>query len=357
MSDPPSQLVEVSQLDGWATQWDRLVDEAPLPSPFLRSWWLTGAGGPQRCFVLAVAGERLVGGLAVDRRGWPGLDLVLMMGDGRLCPDHMDLVAAPGEEDVVIGLLADWFRRPGGRFVELAGVPGDSRVRRALPGTARCVPFAVAPWIPLPGDASTYLAGLSSQLRRNIRRATARVAAEGASHRSKRGPSAVESLGTLRAMHVAQWGSSSRFLTQFDRFAAACRLGVEADEVVVHELATDETVVSIVVSFEVAGRVSLYQSARLMDARWRNGMTVLLAAIISDACDRGFREVDLLRGEEPYKGGLAPERRELFKLLAASGTTGQAAKLAKSAVLTTRRMAEASVHAGRRAVNRMKTEQ
>ena len=279
-----------------------------------------------------------------------------MMGSGYLCPDHMDLLAVPGEEDVTIRLLRGWFQRPGGRLLDLEGVPGHSRLIETLPSPARLVPLAIAPWTPLPDDSKAYFAGLPSHLRRNIRRATTRLTADGASHRSKRGPSAVEALETLRTMHEAQWGGRSRFLSQFDRFVAACRLGAEADEVVVHELANDETVIATLVSFEVAGRVSLYQSARLLDSRWRNAMSVLLNAVISDACDRGFSEVDFLRGDEPYKGGFAPRRRELFRLLAARGPTGRSARLAKSAALTTRRMAEHSVRAGRAGLSRMRPE-
>jgi CelD/BcsL family acetyltransferase involved in cellulose biosynthesis len=268
----------------------------------------------------------------------------------------MDMVAAPREEQVTIGLLKDWFRRPGGRLVDLEGVPAHSRLTEALPIPVRRVPSAVAPWTPLPDDAEAYFTGLPAHLRRNIRRASSRLAAEGAMHRSHRGASVVTRLQTLRMMHEAQWGDRSRFLSQFDRFTAACRLGAESDEVVVHELANDDDVIATVVSFEVAGRVSLYQSARLTDFHWRNAMSVLLNAVIADACERGFSEVDFLRGEEPYKDGFAPRRRELFRLLAARGATGHPARLGKSAMSTARRMAEDSVRAGRTTIDRIRSE-
>ncbi len=90
-----------------------------------------------------------------------------------------------------------------------------------------------------------------------------------------------------------------------------------------HELAVDESVIAIVVVFEVAGRVSLYQSARLTDFRWRDATTVLLNAIIRDACTRGFTEVDFLRGDEAYKKNFAPGRRQLLRLRAATGKSGR----------------------------------
>src|SRR5262252_9614952 len=78
---PPS-LLDVPHLNGWAAQWDQLVDSSPLPSPFLRSWWLAGAGGPGRHFLLVVDGPHLLGGLALEQRH-PVLS-VRMMGDGSL---------------------------------------------------------------------------------------------------------------------------------------------------------------------------------------------------------------------------------------------------------------------------------
>ncbi len=342
----PSLLV-VPHLERWESQWDQLVDLSPLPSPFLRSWWLAGAGGPRRRFLLVVDDDRLLGGLALEEKRRLGLQCLRMMGSGRLCPDHMDLLAAPEDEDATIRLIRTWLCRPGARLLDLEGVPAGARLIRALPSPVRREPCAVAPWTPLPDDSKTYVAALSSSFRRQIRRASARLAAEGATHRANRGPSAVRSLETLRQLHRAQWGGRSHFLPEFDRFAAACRLGAEADEVVVHELANDETVISIVVSFEVARRVSLYQSARLTEAHWREATTVLMTTIISEACDRGFTEVDFLRGEEPYKRRFAPQRREMFRLLAATGGAGRAALKATASASTAKLVAERLVGAGR----------
>jgi hypothetical protein len=100
--------------------------------------------------------------------------------------------------------------------------------------------------------------------------------------------------------------------------------------VVVHELGNDNLVVATVTAFEVAGRVSLYQSARLTDRRWRDATTVLLAAIIDDACARGFNEVDFLRGDEPYKGRFTPNHREMSRLVAGKGVVGRLGGVTKA---------------------------
>jgi CelD/BcsL family acetyltransferase involved in cellulose biosynthesis len=341
------EVLVASHLDGWETQWDRLVDASPIPSPFMRSWWLIGTGGTPAVFVLVVDGDRLLGGLPLEEANRLGLQRLRIMSSGPLCPDHMDLLMAPGEEETTISLIQAWLRRPGARLMDLEGVGAHSRLVETLPGPVRREPFAVAPWGPLPPDSKAYLAALPSALRRKVKRATEHLTAQGATHRTHRGSAAVRSLDTLRQLHRAQWGERSHFLPNFERFAAGCRLGAEADEVAVHELATGDTVISSVVTFEVARRVSLYQSARLTDPLWRDTTTVLLAAIITDACDRGFTEVDFLRGAEPYKHRFAPNERQLCRLLAATGGTGRAALATKSIQSTTRLAAERSLHAAR----------
>jgi CelD/BcsL family acetyltransferase involved in cellulose biosynthesis len=328
VSSPPPGVLVLPQLDGWAGQWDRLVDLSPLPTPFMRSWWLTGAGGPRRHFLLVVQDGALLGGLALDQGRWFGLPCLRVMSGGPLCPDHVDLLAAPGEETTVARLAGAWLRRPGTRLLDFSGIPADSLLSTMLTTVLARVhrePVAAAPWAPLPADAQVYLAARPTKFRRNLRQASARMKAAGVAHRMHRGPSALRSLADLRQLHEAQWGTGSRFLPSYPRFAAACRLGAEADEVAVHELTTGDTVVAIMVTFEVAGRLSLYQSARLTDFRWRDATALLLAEIIADACTRGFAEVDFLRGEEAYKANFAPERRELVRLLAANGRAGRAA--------------------------------
>ena len=64
----PRSLLDIPQLNGWAAQWDRLVDSSPLPSPFLWSWWLTATADLTANFLLVVDGTRLLGGLALERR-------------------------------------------------------------------------------------------------------------------------------------------------------------------------------------------------------------------------------------------------------------------------------------------------
>jgi len=340
---PPS-LVDVPRLDGWASQWDQLVDTSPIPSPFLRSWWLAGTGGPDRHFLLVVDGEELLGGLALEQRH--RLSSIRVMGDGLLCPDHLDLLAVPGHEAGVVSLLRDWLCRHG-RLLDLRGVLAGARLVEALPGRVRREPMAAAPYAPLPDSAEAFRATLPKQFRRNLRKSADRLATEGVGHRTIRGPAVLSRLDILRELHQAQWGTRSRFLPAFDRFVAGCAGGAAVDEVVVHELGDGNLVVATLLAFEVAGRVSLYQSARLTDPRWRDATTALLAAIIDDACARGFTEVDFLRGEESYKGRFTPHHREMFRLVAGSGVVGRLGLVSTAATFHAKQAAVRCIRLGR----------
>ena len=348
---PPS-LLDIPHLNAWAAQWDQLVDSSPLPSPFLRSWWLTGAGGPGRHFLLVVDGARLLGGLALEKHR-PMLSL-RMMGDGSLCPDHLDLLAAPGHEAAVVSVLRDWLCRPGERLLDLKGIRAGSRLIEALPGRVRREPMSVAPFAPLPDSPEAYRATLSPQFRKNLRVSAKRLAAEGVTHQTIRGRAVLQRLDILRELHQSQWGGRSNFLPVFNRFAAGFAGGCAADEVAVHELGNDSLVVATVTAFEVAGRTSLYQSARLTDRRWRDATTVLLAAIIDDACARGFSEVDFLRGDEPYKGRFTADHRQVLRLVAGRGVAGRFGGVTEAATFRARQTAVRCVRFGRSTVARWK---
>lgn len=344
MTSVEPDLLVLSELGGWSAQWDRLVDVRPVPTPFLRSWWLAAAAGSEPRFVLVTRDGQLLGGLALEEGRRAGVPCLRMMGAGPLCPDHLDLLAAPSQEQVVALAIARWLSRPGSRLLILEGLAATSWLRVALPGRVSRETIAVAPWTPIPADAAEYIDARPALFRRNLRRASARLASAGATFRVSRGMAAVERLDVLRQLHAAQWGAHSNFLPGFHRFAAGCRLAARRDEISVHELIAGQTVAAILVAFEVAQRMSLYQSARLTDARWREASTVLLAAAIRDACERGLTEVDFLRGDEPYKRNFTSEQRELIRLRSATGWLAQAVMVADTTLSKAKAMAARAAH-------------
>ncbi len=341
------RVVVRTRLGPHEAAWDALVERLPLPSPFLRSWWLQHAAGPNPRFLLVLEGDALLGGLALEEGRWLGVPRLRMMGAGALCPDHLDIVALPGRGKDVLGAVAAWLCRPGPRLLDLEGVAAGARVAAALPGRVRREVVDVAPWTPLPGDFEDWLRGRSRNFRANLRKAANRLGREGATYRVARGDQMAAALAALRQLHAARWGTRSRFLAAYERFAAAGRVGAARGELAVHELVAGDTVVAAMGCFEVAGRLSFYQSGWVPAHRWRNASTLLLARVVEDACRRGCTEIDLLRGNEPYKQGFATAVRELLRLRAAHGAAGRAALAALVLAGRARRLAGRAL-AGRR---------
>jgi CelD/BcsL family acetyltransferase involved in cellulose biosynthesis len=337
------RLVVQTQLGPHGAVWDALVERLPLPSPFLRSWWLEHTAGPNPRFLLVLDGDALLGGLALEEDRWFGVARLRVMGAGALCPDHLDVVALRGRDEDVLAALATWLRRPGSRLLDLQGVAAGARVAAVLPGRVRREVVDVAPWTPLPGDPDDWLRARSRNFRSNLRKAANRLGRESATYRVTRGAPVDAALAALEHLHAARWGVRSRFLAAYERFAAAGRVGAAHGELAFHELVVGGTVVAATGSFEVAGRVSLYQSGWLPAHRWRNASTLLLAKVIEDACQRGFTEVDLLRGDEPYKRRFASATRELLRLRAAHGPAGLVALAALVLASRARRLASRAV--------------
>ncbi|MDQ6847434.1 MAG: GNAT family N-acetyltransferase [Candidatus Dormibacteraeota bacterium] len=306
----------VSALGRNAQAWDRLVDRMALPSPFLRSWWLANAAGGEPYILLVVEGDRLIGGLALERDRHLGVERLRTLGSGVLCPDHLDAVAAPGRERLVVRALRSWLSRAGDVLLDLDGVVEDPLLWRALPGRVRRDLGAVAPFMRLGIDVAQQG---SRSVRRRAARAERRLVKESGGCVVAPVDDTDEALRLLQRLHTQRWGGASGFLDGFTRFAALCHAAAAQGELAVSALRAGDEAVAVMAAFEVAGRISNYQSGRETDHRWRGVGTLLLARVIDDAGRRGISEVDLLRGDEAYKSDFATGRRGLWRLRCATG--------------------------------------
>jgi CelD/BcsL family acetyltransferase involved in cellulose biosynthesis len=329
-------------LRGMDAAWDSLVDRSPLPSPFLRSWWLEGVAGPRPVFVLVFRNDRLVGGAAFERDRVLGVERLRAAGF-RLDPDHLDLVADPAHVEDVVGELRAWLTRRGARIIDLVGLAEGARIIDSLPAPVRQAAFDQAPWSPLPPSLDEYLEQRPRELLRLIGQPRRRLERAGAEHRVVGAEDAQAALERFRRLHEAQWGDRSDFLPEFDRFARAGQEGIARGELVVRELWVDGDVVATHVCFVTAGRLSDYQAGRDGDRRWRGAGTWLTAVAVGDACERGCHEYDFLRGAEPYKEQWASNARSLVR---AAATSGWRARLV-AALLRTRRRAQEALRRSR----------
>lgn len=319
----PAHVTTQPALGAEASAWDALVELQPIPSPFLRSWWLEGAAGHKPCFVLVRDEGNLIGGLALEEDRRLLVPRLLAVGSA-LAPDHLDLVAAPGREDDVIRALANWFRRKGSRVVDLCCLVEHPQVVRSMPSVDSVEVVEAAPWTPLPSDFDSYMAQRPSRLNNSLDRTRRRLSKEGARYHRVEPTELEPALRALRALHEQVFGERSLFLPYFERFATVARAGMVRGELVLHQLRLDDKVIASDVTFEVAGRVSYYQSGRDTDRRWRGAGVYLEYCILKDACRRGFQEFDHLRGKEQYKREWAPHTRPLTRVVATHGPLGRA---------------------------------
>lgn len=324
-------------------EWDRLVDAASVPSPFLRSWWLEPTMGPGARFVMVFRADELLGGIAFAEDRVLGVPR-LRMGHGLLKPDHLDLVAAPEHRADVVDALRSWLRRDAPRIIDLSGIAQHSLVRDALPGRVRVAVDGLAPWARLPDTYDEYLAARPSQLRNSLRRAERRLDKLGATHRLVAPDQVGEALDTLRRLHALRFREWSGLLPRFDDFAEAARGGARHGEVACHELVVDGEARACEVWFEVGGIGSFYQSGRDPDPAWNGAGTVLKARAIERLCALGFTHIDLLRDDEPYKRAWAPDARAIVRLEAAIGARARIV----GALLPVARRSKRAVHALRR---------
>ncbi|MGQ0802691.1 MAG: GNAT family N-acetyltransferase [Actinomycetota bacterium] len=303
--------------------WDALVDASPLPSPFLRSWWLEAAAGPEPRFVLVMDDDALVGGLALEEDRVLGVPRLREMG-ATLGADHLDVVAASGREDEVVGALTEWFRSRKPLLVDLVGCTADARVAEALPGRVRRDPLDDAPYTPFPPTLEEYLTERPAKFRNMVARPRKRLERAGVQHHVAGPADCARVVDSLRRLHAVQFEGRSEFLPAFDRFARAVPAGVERGELVLHELALDDRAIAVDVCFEVAGRLSYYQGGRDGGYEWRGCGTLLMLLSVEHAYERGCHEFDLLRGMEPYKETWANAIRGLVRLRSAVGTRARA---------------------------------
>jgi CelD/BcsL family acetyltransferase involved in cellulose biosynthesis len=318
----------VPRLGDTAATWDDLVTQAAVPSPFLRSWWLDAVADEKSEFILVLDAGTVVGGIALERRRRVlGVPIYRFAGSGALCPDHLDLLAARGKEGIVRAAITEWFTQSGSRVLDLEGLVEDSLLEQTFPA-ARTTTTDLAPWDQLPASAAEYVVTLSANLRKTLRQTKRRFAAAGVSHRrisyrnaSRGDNAAAAALDEFTELQKLRGGRGA-LLRETPRLVPALMVGLDRGEVRIDILETDDRVILVLISFQLARAVRLYQSARRLDDEWRDALAVALLEVVRQACEDGCRELDLLRGDESYKSRFVRRKRQIRHLRAAHGLFG-----------------------------------
>lgn len=316
-----SYVIETTTLGRWASDWDGLAMHGQLISPFLRSWWLEATSTTRNHFLLVFDGPRLIGGLALERWRLGVVQYFRVLSAGVLCPDHIDLVAAPDQIEHVTRALRAWFLSGPSRILDLEGVSQNARILTTFPGSTSSQ-LDVSRYTPLTGSFDEYLGSRRRTVRQRVRKASRRSAAAGVEFRKLRPDEHCRAMDDYIALN-RQRADRARLLRKETSLRRAIGLGTQAGEVEIFAAETRGSSIALSILFRVGNRLHGYQSARDIAQAYDHVGTALQMFVIERAIAEDIDELDFLRGDERHKHSFADEQRQLLTLRAAHGAAGR----------------------------------
>ena len=305
--------------------WEALHAGSALRSPFL-SWawqreWLAVFGEGRRLELRTVTDDagRLLAALplveiAPDR---------LMLAGGADVSDYLDLLARAGQEAAAWSALLE--ARAAERATwELHAVPGGSPTVGALPALAAGMGLRAAaeieercPVLALPETWDAFLAALPKKHRHELTRKIRRFEREVPDGRVvwESTPEGIgRRLDDFLALHRASREGKAKFMdARMERFFRSAIAALAASGGArLALLERPDGAMAAFVTLEWNGTVGLYNSGFAPAHAALSPGLVLLAHVVRDALERGFRRFDFLRGEERYKYEFGPSPEPVY---------------------------------------------
>jgi CelD/BcsL family acetyltransferase involved in cellulose biosynthesis len=320
-----------AELAGLAAGWNALVRAMPRPCPFLLhgwllEWWRHHRQGRTLAIQVARRDGRLAGALPLCVSSRFGLRVTEFMG-GTSAP-LADLLLAPGEDPAVAAALAERISASG-EFVDLFGLPGGSRLARALPaGSITMLERIEAPVLDLHGGwKAIYEQRISSRRRRERARRRRRLEVLGRVRISvAQSPDELAArLEDAFRLHALRWQGrhpGPEFSTPVGRAFHRAAL---------RRLAEDD--VPRLVTLTVGGRPAAFSLHLLLErtvygvsmgfdpelAHFSPGTETLLRAL-ELAIDEGAERVEFLGAADPYKQALTDRLEPLHEAIGLPST-------------------------------------
>lgn len=301
-------------------EWDRLAGLSRSATLFstrewLRHWWNCFGTEGELWLVAARSPAGELWGLApwVFQSAEGGQRVVRRLGHVNTC-DYMDLLVHRDHEGPTLKALWDHLedRLGPGDLLELRAVPDSSPTLALLPPLARSAGYEVrleleesCPGIQLPEDWETYLGLLGQKDRHELRRKLRR-----AEQRAQLTLDTLEGTGPLREeipsfleLHAKSSASKAEFMDPqmkgFFLFLPEA-LG-PAGHLQLSFLSADGRRIAALLCLKYRDTLYVYNSGYDPDYSLLSPGIVLVARVIQEAIERGYRRVDFLRGREPYK--------------------------------------------------------
>jgi len=326
VNDRPAAALRVERVADLAAfralqpEWDALADCSPNATIFqtwgwLASWWEAFGEGAELCVLTAREGADLggVAPLVRSRHGVLGRKRWVIEFLGTRSADYCDLLAPPGRADVRLALLR-WLgeHRRLWNLVQLDNIPSTSATLeacRALWGARPALhdlqPLCKAPKLMLSGPDC----GAQALHTRRLREAHKVLQRYGQISWRRLPEDEVEAhLDAFFAQHIKRWGETetpSMFTSEQHRgfYHALARNLAPTGRLFLAVTYLDEK--PIAYDWGYLYRNSLMLHTRTYDYPHGSPGSVALRHWIGYAVERCLAEVDLGRGEEPYKCSVA----------------------------------------------------
>lgn len=281
---------------------------------WLETWWSTFRGQALRLFVLAFyRGERLVGcaPLVSVRPGRLPLRRLELM--GVLRSDYLDFVLEDGQEKFVLEAFERHLQNSRRwDLLDLQQLPEDSPtlafLRQRQPALQCAIRLQeVCPYISLPADWKTFLAGLGKKNRYNVGYYKRLMERDFKVNLRRAEPEDLEdSMDDLFRLHQLRWRKRklpgalfSSKVRLFHRTVAKALL--ECGKLDLYRLDLDGRAVALLYCFAENGRGYYYLGGFDPEFSRYSAGTVLTAHAIEQSILRGDAIFDFLRGDEAYK--------------------------------------------------------
>jgi CelD/BcsL family acetyltransferase involved in cellulose biosynthesis len=305
------------------TEWNQLLDESITHVPFLRHeylniWWQTLGGGEWKSAELAIVAARkdgrLVGiaplFLTPDHQG---LSALMLLGSIEIA-DYLDLIVRPQDLQAFVDELLPFLAAniPAWQTLDLYNLletsPSMEVIREAgikLGWQAELNQLQHSPYIPLPGNYETYLAGIDKKQRHEIRRKMRRAeeANRGVKysivHDPERYDQDIDDFLTLMANDDQKRVFLTPAMRETFRLTLLCAFEVGCLHMAFLEIDGERAAGHV--SFDYLGRVWAYNSGINPKFTELSPGWVLLGYELKWANENGFSEYDFMRGDEEYK--------------------------------------------------------
>ncbi len=336
------RFTEPEQIEPYRSAWNALAGEIPFRRyEWLMSWWRHFGGDNQLAILAVLDDDRLVGLAPWYETSQSGGRTLRFLGDGEVCTDYLDVLAASGSEAAVAEQLAHWLQQAlaEGRLpwslLEWENLEATTPVARYLADELSDQEAlvhraeAVNCWrLEMPTTWLEFEMRQSKSHRKQIRRLISRVldTPRAKLHVCHSQACLDQALPILIDLHMRRRNSLDQpgcFASpRFDGFLREAAGKLMADghcEILWLEL--DHQPIAAEIHFLGGPIVYAYQAGIDPDRLGEDPGSLMQIAVLRRAVEQGKQAVDFLRGDEPYKAHWRAEPRSCETIRVVPNTT------------------------------------